>query len=152
MFKKLFIITFVIILFQGSILNVSAQMMGFGNNNFVSGSNCKEPDSYYESLGEKYIVSMVGEEQNKLMDERMGEDLSKTMELRMGKTVSGCLNGGFYGMMNSFGFNPYSMMGNYGNYYLSWATTFVVQILIIVSLVLFIIFLWKKINQDKRRK
>lgn len=140
MIKSLLIFAFTLFLFMISVQRVSAQMMGYGWNN--RSITCNQPDSYYENLGDKYITSMMGEEQDKLMDERMGEDLSKAMHIRMGKVAAGCFNGGYYGMMGGLGFGS--------GYYLNWAVISIIQILAAVALVLFIVFLWKKINQEKR--
>lgn len=142
MYKILLILSFTLFLFINSVPKVSAQMMGYGwNNRSIS---CNQPDSYYENIGDKYITSMMGEEQDKLIDERMGEDLSKAMHIRMGKAASGCFNGGYYGMMGGLGFGS--------GYYLNWTVISIIQILAIVALVFLIIFLWKKISQEKRRK
>jgi len=104
-----------------------------------------------EILGDYYMEQMHPGEFHEIMDERMGGEGSESLKqvhINMGKMFyCGQTNALSSGMMNTM--MGRNIMGSYRNYYISpiySAVNFFLSILIIVTLILLIFYLIKKIG------
>lgn len=153
--KILFILTFIFLLLLIP-RKSHAQMMMWGEET-ANDTECTQSDEYYEEKGDEFMKQMMGEEQDEAMEEQMGPELSKEMHIRMGKAQDGCLtgnqtfnrNGYMMPMMGWSMMNGYSYPGYFGGVFTLYHIVFSVLILIIMLLV--IAYLWKKINEQKKK-